>query len=72
MVEAGTGSLEPRHAVVPIRSFLRHKTFRMAEVVELNPKQNPPFPFLYLLHITISEKNIVINILKNLIVKTIH
>lgn len=32
LVEAGTGSLEPRHAVVPIRSFLRTSTFKMAEV----------------------------------------
>lgn len=32
LVEAGTGSLEPRHAVVSIRSFLRHAGFRMAEV----------------------------------------
>lgn len=33
LVEAGTGSLEPRHAVVPIRSFVRTGEFRMAEVV---------------------------------------
>ncbi len=34
LIEAGTGSLEPRHAVVPIRAFLRKKTeFRMAEVL---------------------------------------
>ena len=34
LIEAGTGSLEPRHAVVPIRAFLGKKTeFRMAEVL---------------------------------------
>jgi NADH dehydrogenase len=34
LVEAGTGSLEPRHVVVPLRSFLRpHARFRMAEVI---------------------------------------
>ena len=34
LVEAGTGSLEPRHAVVPIRAFLKTAEFRMAEVVD--------------------------------------
>jgi NADH dehydrogenase len=33
LVEAGTGSLEPRHAVVSIRSFLRRTRFVMGEVV---------------------------------------
>src|SRR2546426_2696814 len=37
LVEAGTGSLEPRHAVVSIRSFLKRTIFRMAEVVEVDP-----------------------------------
>jgi len=32
LVEAGTGSLEPRHVVVPIRSFLRSSSFLMSEV----------------------------------------
>ncbi|GAB4315758.1 MAG: FAD-dependent oxidoreductase [Candidatus Zixiibacteriota bacterium] len=32
LVEAGTGSLQPRHAVISIRSFLKRSTFRMAEV----------------------------------------
>ena len=32
LIEAGTGSLEPRHAVVPLREFLRKTTFIMAEV----------------------------------------
>lgn len=33
LIEAGTGSLEPRHAVVSLRSFLKRATFRMADVV---------------------------------------
>lgn len=36
LVEAGTGSVEPRHAVVSIRSFLKRARFRMAEVVGLD------------------------------------
>jgi NADH dehydrogenase len=36
LVEAGAGSLEPRHAVVSIRAFLRSTTFRMADVVSLD------------------------------------
>jgi NADH:quinone reductase (non-electrogenic) len=32
LIEAGTGSIEPRHAVVPIRSFLKGGQFRCAEV----------------------------------------
>ncbi|MHC4065186.1 MAG: NAD(P)/FAD-dependent oxidoreductase, partial [Planctomycetota bacterium] len=32
LVEAGTGSLEPRHAVVSIRAFLPDTSFRVAEV----------------------------------------
>lgn len=32
LVEAGTGSIEPRHTVVSIRSFLRRADFLMAEV----------------------------------------
>ncbi len=33
LIEAGTGSLHPRHAVVSLRAFLRrHTTFRMADV----------------------------------------
>jgi NADH dehydrogenase len=32
LIEAGTGSLEPRHAVVPLRSYLKFADFRMAEV----------------------------------------
>lgn len=40
LVEAGTGSLQPRHAVVPIRSFLRKTRFlaAMAEEVDLQLK----------------------------------
>jgi NADH dehydrogenase len=33
LVEAGTGSVEPRHAVVSIRSFLRRSRFTMGEVL---------------------------------------
>jgi len=40
LVEAGTGSLEPRHAVVSIRSFLRSAEFRMAEVVGARPARS--------------------------------
>ena len=36
LIEAGIGKLEPRHAVVSIRAFLRHTTFRMAEVTGLD------------------------------------
>lgn len=40
LVEAGTGSLEPRHAIVPIRQFLtRSMRFRMAEVVGIDPEK---------------------------------
>ena len=34
LIEAGTGGLEPRHAVVPIRAFLKTVQFRMAEVLD--------------------------------------
>ncbi len=37
LVEAGSGSLEPRHAVVPIRDFLgRGVRFRLGEVLDLD------------------------------------
>ncbi len=36
LVEAGTGSLEPRHAVVSIRAFLKRSEFRMTEVTGLD------------------------------------
>lgn len=36
LVEAGTGSLEPRHAVVALRHFLRHTVFRMGRVREID------------------------------------
>ncbi len=32
LVEAGTGSLEPRHAVVAIRAFLKKTSFRMGRI----------------------------------------
>ena len=38
LVEAGTGSLEPRHAVVSIRAFLRRTRFVMGEVTDLDPQ----------------------------------
>jgi NADH dehydrogenase len=40
LAEAGTGSLEPRHAVVPIRSFLKSHIFRMARVVQIDLADN--------------------------------
>jgi NADH dehydrogenase len=36
LVEAGTGALEPRHAVVPLRDFVRGAAVRTAEVVGLD------------------------------------
>jgi NADH dehydrogenase len=36
LIEAGTGSLEPRHVVVSIRAFLRRTRFIMAEVVAID------------------------------------
>lgn len=36
LVEAGVGSIEPRHVVVPIRDFVRDQDFRLAEVVEVD------------------------------------
>ncbi len=33
LVDAGVGSLEPRHVVVPIRDFVRDQDFRMAEII---------------------------------------
>jgi NADH:ubiquinone reductase (H+-translocating) len=36
LVEAGTGAIEPRHAVISIRSFLRRERFLMAEVVDID------------------------------------
>lgn len=36
LVEAGTGNLEPRHTVVPIRGFLRSAEFRMGEVLGIH------------------------------------
>lgn len=38
LVEAGTGSLEPRHAVVPLRDFLTTSTLRTAEMIGLDPR----------------------------------
>lgn len=36
LVEAGTGSIEPRHAVVSLRSFLGNAIFRMADVTDVD------------------------------------
>ena len=36
LIEAGTGSLEPRHAVVAIRAFLRRTDFRMGQVLAVD------------------------------------
>ncbi len=36
LIEAGTGSLHPRHAVVSIRTFTKECTFRMAEITGLD------------------------------------
>jgi NADH dehydrogenase len=33
LIEAGTGSLQPNHVVVPVRSFVRKARFKMAEVL---------------------------------------
>jgi NADH dehydrogenase len=40
LIEAGTGALEPRHAVVSIRSFLKRARFVMARVVEADFTRN--------------------------------
>ena len=40
LVEAGTGSLEPRHAVVPIRRFIKRGRFLMAEIVGADLARN--------------------------------
>jgi NADH dehydrogenase len=37
LVEAGTGSVQPRHAVVPIRNYLRKTRFIMADVRSIDP-----------------------------------
>jgi NADH dehydrogenase len=39
LVEAGTGSLEPRHAVVSIRSFLDRTRFVMADVMSVDSER---------------------------------
>ncbi len=36
LIEAGTGSIEPRHAVVPIRGFLNKSNFLRAEVTGID------------------------------------
>jgi len=39
LMEAGTGSLQPRHAVVSIRAFLRTTRFLMSELLDLDVDQ---------------------------------
>jgi len=36
LVEAGVGTLEPRHVVVPVRKFMPKADFRMAEVLDVD------------------------------------
>ncbi|MBP7149632.1 MAG: NAD(P)/FAD-dependent oxidoreductase [Acidobacteria bacterium] len=36
LVEAGIGTIEPRHAVIAIRAFLKRTQFRMAEVLDVD------------------------------------
>jgi NADH:ubiquinone reductase (H+-translocating) len=37
LVEAGVGTIEPRHVVVPIRKFIKHGNFIMGEVEGVDP-----------------------------------
>ncbi len=39
LVEAGVGTIEPRHVVVPLRDFVRDQDFRMAEITDVDLKQ---------------------------------
>jgi NADH:quinone reductase (non-electrogenic) len=39
LIEAGTGSIEPRHAVIPMRSFLRTADFLRAEITGIDTNQ---------------------------------
>ena len=43
LIEAGIGDVEPRHAVVSIRSFLRRTAFHMAEVDRVDPEAQKVF-----------------------------
>lgn len=36
LIEAGTGDLEPRHVVVPLRDFIRHGDYRMGEIAGID------------------------------------
>lgn len=36
LIEAGTGAVEPRHAVVPLRGFFRRANFRMGDVTGID------------------------------------
>ncbi|NNE18249.1 MAG: FAD-dependent oxidoreductase, partial [Myxococcales bacterium] len=39
LVEAGTGSLQPNHVVVPVRSFIRRTQFKMAQVTAVDCRE---------------------------------
>jgi NADH dehydrogenase len=43
LIEAGTGNLEPRHAVIPIRSFLDRGRFVLGAVTGLDPERRRLF-----------------------------
>lgn len=43
LIEAGTGSLEPRHAVVPLRDFLKHSQFTSADVTGVDTSEQRVF-----------------------------
>jgi NADH dehydrogenase len=43
LIEAGTGSIEPRHAVVPIRSFVKTAHFRRGEITGVDTNQQEVF-----------------------------
>src|SRR3954465_1227481 len=38
LIEAGAGTIEPRHAVVPIRQFLKRTKFVMGDVLKVDPE----------------------------------
>jgi len=40
LVEAGVGAVEPRHVVVPLRSFLPDGDFRMGEILGVDTERN--------------------------------
>jgi len=54
LIEAGTGDLEPRHAVISIRQFLKHTQFQMGEIKKIN----------------LPDKKVQIEIIQNGMIKT--